>query len=225
MHPDLHWDDDGDVEEEDMARLEHIPEGSMRRDALRLTRKARARLPRVTAYSTATSYKMTELILWLQARKQSHNTDVHRFDECVYTPYTYQYVDEARGVQGTSWQSRHRSQTDASTGDLLGIPELHGDNGSETGLQTISEEGEDGTRRNAIDRPDASKRKTSSTMHFTPEVFIMEYGTIVIWGMSQTEEKRLLREIRKFEVERLAVEDMESEDLNWYLADYSRYVY
>ena len=45
---------------------------------------------------------------------------------------------------------------------------------------------------------------------------------VVIWGMSQTEEKRLLREIRRFEVERLAHEDIESEDLNWYLADYSR---
>lgn len=42
--------------------------------------------------------------------------------------------------------------------------------------------------------------------------------------MSQTEEKRLLREIRRFEVERLAAEDIESEDLNWYLADYSRCV-
>lgn len=52
----------------------------------------------------------------------------------------------------------------------------------------------------------------------------MEYGTIVIWGMSHVEEKRLLREIRKFEVERLAMEDVESEDLNWYLADYSRCV-
>ncbi|CCV00313.1 unnamed protein product [Malassezia sympodialis ATCC 42132] len=47
---------------------------------------------------------------------------------------------------------------------------------------------------------------------------------VVIWGMSQTEEKRLLREIRRFEVERLAHEDIESEDLNWYLADYSRYM-
>lgn len=43
--------------------------------------------------------------------------------------------------------------------------------------------------------------------------------------MSQTEEKRLLREIRRFEVERLAPEDIESEDLNWYLADYSRCVH
>ena len=50
----------------------------------------------------------------------------------------------------------------------------------------------------------------------------MEYGTIVVWGMSLAEEKRLLRELRKFEVERLAPEDVESEDLNWYLADYSR---
>lgn len=35
-------------------QLSLIPEGSMRRDARRLTRKARAKLPRVTAYSTAT---------------------------------------------------------------------------------------------------------------------------------------------------------------------------
>ena len=47
-------------------------------------------------------------------------------------------------------------------------------------------------------------------------------AAIVIWGMSLTEEKRLLREIRKFEVERLAPEDVEGEDLSWDLADYSR---
>lgn len=35
-------------------QLAQIPEGSMRRDARRLTRRGRASLPRVTAYSTAT---------------------------------------------------------------------------------------------------------------------------------------------------------------------------
>lgn len=54
QHPDLEWDDDADMDSENMAGLHHIPEGNMRRDALRLTRKARSRLPRVTAYSTAT---------------------------------------------------------------------------------------------------------------------------------------------------------------------------
>ena len=53
-YADLYWDDDADVDTEDMAHLHHIQEGNMRRDALRLTRKARSRLPRVTAYSTAT---------------------------------------------------------------------------------------------------------------------------------------------------------------------------
>ncbi len=56
----------------------------------------------------------------------------------------------------------------------------------------------------------------------TPEIFVMEYGTVVIWGMTETEEKRFLRELRRFEVERLPPDDVESEDLNWYLADYSR---
>lgn len=51
-------DDDKSTEggdKEDLyKRLAHIPEGSMRRDARRLTRRGRATLPRVTAYSTAT---------------------------------------------------------------------------------------------------------------------------------------------------------------------------
>ncbi|PKI84964.1 sporulation protein rmd1 [Malassezia vespertilionis] len=200
VHPDLHWDDDSEVDDASMARLGHIPEGSMRRDAMRLTRKARARLPRVTAYCTAATYKMPELVRWLEARRQTHLTSVHSFDECVYTTYTFQQVDEARGVHNP-----YRNQGEdgyVNTGDLLGIGELH----SEQGLQTISEEGEDKVR----------------SLRYTPEVFFMEYGTVVIWGMSEWEEKRLLREVRKFEVERLAVEDVESEDLNWYLADYSR---
>lgn len=48
---------EGEEDEEQVEvykQLAQIPEGSMRRDARRLTRKARARLPRVTAYSTAT---------------------------------------------------------------------------------------------------------------------------------------------------------------------------
>lgn len=93
---------------------------------------------------------------------------------------------------------------------------------SDHGLQTISEEGEEGARNTSNANNDQTSRKPTSTLHFLPEVFIMEYGTIVIWGMSYVEERRLLREIRKFEVERLAMEDVESEDLNWYLADYSR---
>ena len=35
------------------------------------------------------------------------------------------------------------------------------------------------------------------------EVFLFEYGVTVIWGMTETEEKRFLNEITRFEVESL----------------------
>ena len=77
---------------------------------------------------------------------------------------------------------------------------------------------------------------------WVPDVFLFEYGTVVIWGMTEKEEKTFLKNLRvrpvlrvscqlmcvffrkKFEVERLSAEDVEMEDLNFYYADYSRYV-
>lgn len=195
QHPDLEWDDDADVDSENMAGLHNIPEGNMRRDALRLTRKARSRLPRVTAYSTATyvlvdsyrSYKLPELIRWLQARSQSHETNVLRFDECVYTTYTYQHVDEARGLPSTAPWILHQcrppfrwEESAPKTGDLLGIPELNNDttSSSEHGLQTISEEGEDdGNRQAALATPRPSTTRKSAMEKYVPEVFFMEYGS------------------------------------------------
>ncbi|GAC93058.1 cytoplasm protein [Pseudozyma hubeiensis SY62] len=221
-------DDAGEGEDEEAVevykQLDQIPEGSMRRDARRLTKRSRAKLPRVTAYSTATSYRMRELTKWLNARRSSHQTNVLTFDECVYTTYTYKHVDEARGLlpsnaNGNS-NGKHRSHRDSTpatkTADLLGIPELNSN--SQSNPQ------EDGNGQNSTTTDSAAKRKRSrfSVDDIVPELFIMDYGTIVIWGMTLPEEKRFLRELRRFEVERLASEDVESEDLHWYLADYSR---
>jgi uncharacterized Rmd1/YagE family protein len=50
----------------------------------------------------------------------------------------------------------------------------------------------------------------------TPEVFLFEYGTVVIWGMSLAEEKRFLREIAKFEVDKLGKDEIETEEFNFY---------
>ncbi|EEB96552.1 hypothetical protein MPER_04299, partial [Moniliophthora perniciosa FA553] len=54
------------------------------------------------------------------------------------------------------------------------------------------------------------------------EIFLFEYGTVVIWGMSEAQEKRFLSSLKRFEVEKLAPEDVEMEDLNYYYANYSR---
>lgn len=227
---------------------------------------------------------MRDLTRFLQARSDSHRTNVMTFDECVYTTYSYDIVDAARNgyphhssLQGSSSSAAgsHRDRkTGPKTGDLLGIPELNEEaeeaaaaaadidateadttvttktyghdgkndsngNGSGNGESSSAtlvdgkgslDEGnsevdettrleQERLRREEIKR---ERRERFSVKGTTPEVFFMEYGTVVIWGMTLSEEKRLLREIRKFEIERLAPEDTESEELNWYLADYSR---
>jgi len=45
---------------------------------------------------------------------------------------------------------------------------------------------------------------------------------VVCWGMTEVQERRFLSSIRRFEVERLAPNDVEKEDLNYYYANYSR---
>ncbi|KAJ1023507.1 hypothetical protein NDA16_003124 [Ustilago loliicola] len=234
-------DDAAEGEDEEAVevykQLDQIPEGSMRRDARRLTKRSRAKLPRVTAYSTATSYRMRELTKWLNARRSSHQTNVLTFDECLYTTYTYKHVDEARGLvpananggagNGKHGHSHsHRSNKGTKTGDLLGIPELNQDSQQQHQQQqdgsATQAAGATGEATAAADAAAKRKRSRFSVDDVVPELFIMDYGTIVIWGMTLQEEKRFLRELRRFEVERLASEDVESEDLHWYLADYSR---
>lgn len=126
---------------------------------------------------------MPELIRWLHARSSSHETNVLRFDECVYTTYSYEHVDEARGLKVTpAWvfqRGRPPYRPDSSgprTGDLLGMPELHADVPSDHGLHTISEEGEEDGPRRAADAL-ASQRVPAGAVRYVPEVFLMEYGS------------------------------------------------
>ncbi|TDL24652.1 DUF155-domain-containing protein [Rickenella mellea] len=195
-------------------QIAQIPEGTARRDAIRLTKKKAKSLPRVTAYATASSYRLPELMRFFQARKTSYHTNARLLDDVIYTTYAYEpsssSASETRG-------SKHKASESASkVGDLLGVPELrnteHGD--------TDAEE-HDGPRP-----PTGNKEKKKK--HFdagvgeTAEIFMFEYGTVVIWGMTESQEKRFLSSIRRFEVEKLSSDDVEMEDLNYYYANYSR---
>ncbi|KAG1730342.1 DUF155-domain-containing protein [Suillus lakei] len=202
--------DDGDDEEEDeseedegedvevrLRQISQIPQGTARRDALRLTKKKAKSLPRVTAYATASSYRLHELSKFFNARRASYHADPKIIDEVLYTPYAYEpQVNQEANAKSLS-----------ASGDLLGIPELN---------PPISEAEENGL---------LAKRKKISKFHAVPteaEIFIFDYGTVVIWGMSEAQEKRFLSSIKRFEVERLAPDSVEMEDLNYYYADYSR---
>jgi len=194
--------DDGDVDEaedEDQEDVEVynqislIPHGTARRDALKLTKKKAKSLPRVTGYATASSYRMNDLMKFFNARRSAYHTNPKLIDEVIYTPYVY-YPSDAPPLRPDSY---------ATTGDLLGIPEL---------------------RENGDDEPMITKKKRSKfdTTATEAEIFIFDYGTVVIWGMTEAQEKRFLTSIKRFEVEKLAPDDVEMEDLNYYYANYSR---
>jgi len=123
-------------------------------------------------------------------------------DDVIYTPYVYDPPSAANQEDSRRSRSKQQSQT----GDLLGVPELH---------PADSE-----TEHNPRQAP-----KKKSKFDATPaeaEIFMFSYGTVVIWGMTEAQERRFLSSIKRFEIEKLAPEDIEMEDLNFYYANYSR---
>ncbi|KAK1226863.1 sporulation protein rmd1 [Marasmius sp. AFHP31] len=193
--------DEGDIDEDsdEMESVEVynqislIPEGTARRDAMRLTKKKAKSLPRVTAYATASSFRMDDVMKFLNARRNAYHTNPKLIDEVIYSPYSY---------HGPANDDAQNSSNMSREADLLGVPELRPSSGDE--MRTIKRKG----------RFDASNTEA--------EIYIFDYGTVVVWGMSEAQEKRLLSSLRRFEVEPLAQDDVEMEDLNYYYANYSR---
>ncbi|KAI0634861.1 DUF155-domain-containing protein [Trametes polyzona] len=198
-------------------QIDLIPAGTARRDALRLTKKKAKSLPRVTAYATASSYRFPELMKFFNARRTSYHTNPRTIVDVIYTPYVYEppsSFDQPATQSRVHFQGE--SQDHAQTADLLGVPELA------PGASDV-----DGAVSSGVEAPDASHGKSKKKSKFadTPteaEIFIFEYGTVVIWGMTEAQEKRFLSSLKRFEVERLAPQDVEMEDLNFYYASYSR---
>ncbi|EJF63856.1 hypothetical protein DICSQDRAFT_145332 [Dichomitus squalens LYAD-421 SS1] len=201
-------------------QIDLIPAGTARRDAIRLTKKKAKSLPRVTAYATASSYRFPELMKFFNARRGSYHTNPRIIVDVIYTPYVYEPPSAQPSAQSGT-HTRVHFQTPSShhqsrTGDLLGVPELApGQSGTGAQGQLDAEASE-----HANDK--GRKRSKFAETPTEAEIFIFEYGTVVIWGMTEAQEKRFLSSLKRFEVERLAPQDVEMEDLNFYYASYSR---
>jgi uncharacterized Rmd1/YagE family protein len=103
---------------------------------------------------------------FFNARRSAYHTNPKLIDEVIYTPYIYD-PQEAQVLQ---------PEPVAATGDLLGIPELRDDEDDERTIIT-------------------KKKKTRSKFDTTAteaEIFLFDYGTVVIWGMTEAQEKRFL---------------------------------
>ncbi|CAO0793415.1 unnamed protein product [Mucor circinelloides] len=62
------------------------------------------------------------------------------------------------------------------------------------------------------------KNLTSTTV--LPEIFLFDYGVIVIWGMTLEEELTVLKQLEPFEEEKLDTDDVETEEFHYYYNDY-----
>lgn len=79
----------GEVTDDDVYnQLGQIPFGTERRDLERLKTLDREQLPRVTAYCTASFYRLDDVFKFLQLERNKYKTHPKRFDECIYTPFT-----------------------------------------------------------------------------------------------------------------------------------------
>jgi uncharacterized Rmd1/YagE family protein len=109
---------------------------------------------------------------FFHARQTAYHTNPKLIDEVIYTPYIYDPPTNS----GDSRQTRFKPQP--KTGDLLGVSELHSveDSGSRT-------------------RKMKSKFDTTAA---EAEIFLFNYGTVVIWGMTEAQEKRFLSSMYVF---------------------------
>ena len=176
------------------TQFKHIKDPTARRDAARLGKEDRKRLPRVTAYCTASSYRMEGLMRYLKGRTKDEEAMPKRIDECIYTPYR----------SGRS-AVRYRSPAESRS-----IRRRYSDS-----MLSVDEQTDDNDDNYTYSSGDHGNLDLDTTVE-VPEVFLFEYGTVVIWGMTLAEEKRFLKEIAKFEVEKLSKDDVQIEDFNFY---------
>jgi uncharacterized Rmd1/YagE family protein len=239
--PDPEHGEEGEDEEsgrEVYSQFTRIKDPTARRDAARLGKDDRAKLPRVTAYCTASSYRLDDLMRFLKGRTKTKNASPKLFDECIYSPYTYKKEGSGSRRRSSGNQEHpelvHSQPVRRYSDSAIEVEEnaerrredlidLHPQIETEAGDTTL-ETGQPSRPTNAGD-PDVMEAMAmegrpmtadfDTTVHI-PEVFLFEYGVVVIWGMTVKEEQRFLKEIARFEQEKLGKDDIQTEEFNFY---------
>lgn len=235
-------DPEQDAEDDESGRevysqFTRIKDPTARRDAARLGKDDRAKLPRVTAYCTASSYQIDDLQRFLKGRAKTKGAAPKMFDECVYTPYSYDRAGSGGRRRSSGNQERPESvqsqpvrrysdsaievedNQDQRRQELINMHTDVETSAGDTSLQT-------GQSSHPINELNAENATTpmdtwpitpdfDTTVHI-PEVFLFEYGVVVIWGMTLKEEQRFLKEIARFELEKLGKDDIQTEEFNFY---------
>ena len=165
---------------------------------------------------------------YLKGKGRTRGTNPKLFDECIYSPFSYGRLESKKStalsdIEDANFEehevpkSRERRYSDSAIevdeNDLIDLTTSAGD--------TTLDNGEPSIPNHTALEMDQPSPPSVSTLDFdtkvhTPEVFLFDYGTVVIWGMTLQEEQRFLKEIAKFEAEKLGVDDVQTENFNFY---------
>ncbi|EHL00450.1 putative Sporulation protein RMD1 [Glarea lozoyensis 74030] len=172
---------------------------------------------------------MDALLRFLNGRGKAKHAKPKQIDECIYTPYNYGKPTSSRAaeVQSMPAQLRERRHSDSAIEvvdnnnqrreDLIDLHTEGGDTSLDNGEHEVPNRIHSDLVAARIEEEVLPENNLDFDIQVhTPEVFLFEYGVVVIWGMSLKDEQRFLKEIAKFESEKLAPDDMETECFNFY---------
>ncbi|KAI9003746.1 hypothetical protein BC832DRAFT_559834 [Gaertneriomyces semiglobifer] len=182
-----------------------------------LSRLEKKWLPRVTAYCTANSYKMRDLVDFLKSKSGVHRCVPKKFDEVVHTPFAF-----TPGFQ-TPQSSNEQIVSDPAGDTIPGEFQHHQVHERPPNIENLSsffEQNIDALGRSLpSDIPYTSLAKRISPIG---ECLFFEYGVVVMWGLSEEEEQRILALLEPFEEEKLPPADVEVEEFHFHYNAYQQ---
>lgn len=116
-----------------------------------------------------------------------YHTNPRIIDDVIYTPYAYG-PPGSRHVHFSSQTQQTDSPPPPTEGDLLGVPEL-------APGESVNNDADVSTGPHVGEELGAQQKRKKSKFSEVPaeaEIFLFQYGTVVIWGMTEAEEKRFL---------------------------------
>ncbi|KAJ6014075.1 hypothetical protein N7540_008666 [Penicillium herquei] len=222
---------DGEFPRDVYSQITRIKEPAARSHAARLGKADRDRIPRVTAYCTANSYRLEGVIKFLKSRAKTRGTNPKLYDECVYSGFDYQYEEKQKGrTFQTSGNNEHHERRASERRYSDSVVEV--EDNTKTRREDLIDFRDEAVVRNG-ENPERAIVPSQSddqfdidtTIHM-PEIFLFDYGTVVIWGMTPAQESRFLSDISKFASSILSPDDTQVENFNFYYArEYQARIY
>ena len=257
--PDIGEDDIDEESGRDVySQFTRIKDPTARRDAARLGKADRERLPRVTAYCQAQSFRLEGIMKFMKARSSTRGANPKLFDECLYSPYDYDYVNKTkaqRAERSRSPEERRSSPVQERLARVMrqsprikpgerrysdsavevddnqaqrreDLLDLQNDMGPPV-VAELDEAGDIAVIPEALSPLEIHHLQQSAQLEVintpefstevkSPEIFIYDYGTVVIWGMTLKQEERFLKDMSKFSESPLPPESVQTENFNFY---------